>query len=336
MRKYVVKDSFGLENLMQVEEEAPQPGPGQVSLKMKAMSLNYRDLLMVQGLYDPRQPLPVTPLSDGVGEVAAVGEGVTRAKEGDRVCPTFFQRWIKGEPDHDELRSTLGSPLDGALTEYMVIDEAGLVHPPQHLSDEEAAALPCAGVTAWTSLVTLGNIKAGDTVLVLGSGGESIFSLQFAKLHGADVIATTSSLWKMEKLKKLGATEVVNYKEDEGWGKTVRKMTGGRGVDHVVEVGGAGTLAQSLRAISFREKISLIGVLSGAAESLNILPIVMQGVTVQGIFVGHRTSFEDMNRAIETHQMKPVVDKVFSFGEAGEAFQYMKDGKHFGKICIKV
>lgn len=336
MKKYVIRDSFGFDNLVMVDEMTPEPCPGRVVVRMKAVALNFRDLMVVQGLYNPRQKLPLVPLSDGVGEVVAAGEGVTRAKVGDRVCTTFFQRWWKGDPTADELRSTLGSPADGALAEFMELDEQGLVHAPAHLTDEEAATLPCAGVTAWTALSTLGGVKAGDTVLTLGTGGVSIFALQFAGLLGARAIATSSSNEKIQRLSQMGAAHVINYKDDPNWGQTAKELSGGEGVDHVIEVGGAGTLEQSLQAVKIRGRVSLIGVLSGVDAKISLRAIFMRGIRVQGIFVGPRSSFEDMNRAIAMHHSRPVVDRVFPFEEAREAMRYMASGKHFGKVCIRV
>ncbi len=336
MRAIVVEGAFGLENLREVERPEPRPGPGEVLLRMRATSLNYRDLLMVRGHYDPRQPLPLVPLSDGVGEVLELGEGVTRVALGDRVCPLFAQRWLSGPARKESMRSTLGGPLDGTLRERMVLSEESLVHVPEHLSDEEAACLPCAALTAWSALVTYGEVKAGDTVLVLGSGGVAVFAVQFARLLGARVIATSSSDEKLERLRTLGARHVINYRTNPDWGKTVRQLTDDRGVDHVVEVGGAGSLAQSLRAVRPDGTVSLIGVLSGTKAPLDILPILMNNLRVQGILVGHRDGFEAMNRAIEAHGLRPVVDRVFPFHEAREAFTYLASGAHFGKVCLRV
>lgn len=336
MRAVEVQGSFGLENVVVAEREAPAPGPGEVLLGMKASSLNYRDLLMVQGHYDPRQPLPLIPCSDGVGVVEALGEGVTRVAVGDRVCPIFAQSWLAGGPERDRIRSTLGGPIDGTLTEKMVVSAESVVQVPAHLTDEEAACLPCAGVTAWSALITLGQLQAGDTVLLQGTGGVSIFALQFAKQAGAKVIITSSSDEKLERAKELGADHTINYKTEEEWGKVARNLTGKRGVDHVVEVGGAQTLKQSLKAIRPGGTISMIGVLSGTASKVNLLPILMQQVKVQGVLVGHRDSFEAMNRAITLHESRPVVDRVFPLDEIQDAFGWMKDGKHFGKICVKM
>lgn len=336
MKVIEIQEGFGLENLQIAERPSPRPGPGQILLQMKAASLNYRDLLMIQGHYNPRQPLPLIPCSDGVGEVLEVGEGVRRVKAGDRVATLFAQRWLAGEPDQEKLRSSLGGPLDGTLAERMVLDADGVVPVPSHLSDAQVATLPCAALTAWSALVTQGGVKAGDTVLVQGTGGVSIFALQFARLLGARVILTSSSDEKLERARGLGAHETLNYRTDPRWGASALALTDGRGVDHVVEVGGAGTLEQSLKAVRFGGAISVIGVLSGVSAPLNILPILMKNVRLQGILVGHRESFEAMNRAIEVARLEPVVDKTFPFTEARQALELMARGSHFGKICLEL
>ena len=326
--------SFGLDGLAEAARPLPEPGPGQVRLRMRAASLNYRDLLTIKGLYNPRQPLPLVPLSDGVGVVEALGPGVSRWKVGDRACPIFAQEWLCGPPAREALRSTLGGPLDGTLAEFMVVGEQGLVPAPAHLSDPEAACLPCAALTAWNALVTLGGAKPGETVLVLGTGGVSIFALQFARLLGARVIATTSKKEKEERLRGLGAQAVLDYREEPKWGRKVRELSGG-GVDLVVEVGGAGTLEQSLQALRPGGRISLIGVLSGARSQVDVIPILMNQVRVQGVFVGSRENFLDMNRAVSFHGLRPVVDRVFPFREAREALAYLESGRHFGKVCLE-
>jgi NADPH:quinone reductase-like Zn-dependent oxidoreductase len=303
---------------------------------MRAFSLNYRDLMVVKGVYNPKQRLPLVPLSDGVGKVAAVGEGVTRVKVGDRVAGIFMQKWLCGEVTEDKARSSLGAQAEGVLAEYVVLHEDGVVRVPEHLTDEEAATLPCAAVTAWHALVTEGGVGPGDTVLILGTGGVSVFGLQFARLAGARVIATSSSDAKLERVAQLGASDGINYKKNPEWDKTVRSLTGGAGVDHVVEVGGAGTLPQSLRAVRMGGRISLIGVLAEGGNQMNPLPILMKNVRVQGIYVGSREMFETMNRAIALHQLRPIVDRVFAFQEIREALRHMESGAHFGKICIHI
>lgn len=334
MKAYEIVGSFGMENLKSVERPDPVPGHGQVLLRMKAVSLNFRDSMMIRGHYNPRQPLPLVPCSDGVGEVVGVGEGVDRVNLGDRVATVFCQSWISGGPTAEKLAGTLGGPIDGTLSELMVLDAQGVVPVPSHLSDVEGATLPCAAVTAWSALAELGKVSAGDTVLVQGTGGVSIFALQFASILGARVIATSSSDEKLDRLRSMGVWATLNYADDPQWGKTVRSLTGGRGVDHIVEVGGAGTLAQSLRAITTGGTISVIGVLSGISSEFNIIPLLMQQLKLQGILVGSREGFERMNRAIEANEIRPVIDRVFDFNETPEAFAYMASGAHFGKVCI--
>ncbi|HLJ95844.1 MAG TPA: NAD(P)-dependent alcohol dehydrogenase [Gemmataceae bacterium] len=328
--------AFGADSLTLTERPEPKPGPGQVLLQMRAFSLNYRDLMVVQGIYNPKQRLPLVPLSDGVGKVVATGAGVNRVKVGDRVAGIFMQKWLSGEISEEKARSSLGAQAEGVLAEYVVLDQDGVVTVPEHLSDEEAATLPCAAVTAWHALVSEHGVKPGDTVLILGTGGVSLFALQFSRLAGARVIATSSSKAKLERVQQLGASDGINYRDNPEWDKAVRTLTGGLGVDHVVEVGGAGTLPQSLRAVRMGGRISLIGVLAGGAGSVNPLPILMKNVRVQGIYVGSREMFEAMNRAIALHQMHPVVDRVFAFEEIREALRTMESAGHFGKICLRI
>jgi NADPH:quinone reductase-like Zn-dependent oxidoreductase len=326
---------FGIDNLALVERERPVPKAGEVLVKIRAASLNYRDLRMVQGTYNPKLKMPVVPFSDGAGEVAEVGESVTRFKAGDRVCPIFMQGWFDGEVTYEKARTALGGDLDGVLREYAVFDEQGLVKIPEHLSFEEAAALPCAGVTAWHALAVSGDLKAGDTVLTLGTGGVSIFALQFAKALGATVISTSSSDEKLERVKQLGADHTINYKAHEDWDGVVKELTGKRGVDHVVEVGGAGTLQRSLSAVKMGGHIALIGVVAGRGD-FNPMQIFMKTIKLQGIFVGSRRMFEEMNAAISLHKLKPVIDKVFQFEQVPEALKYMESAAHLGKIVVNV
>ena len=307
--------------------------PKQIRICLRAMSLNYRDLLMLRGHYNPHLPLPLTPLSDGVGQVVEIGEQVTRFTKGNRVCLSFCQDWISGAPDSKTLKTTLGGPINGVLAEEIVIQEHGAVLAPSHLTDEEAACLPCASLTAWSALFTYASLRPKDTVLLLGSGGVSIFALQLAKAAGANVIITSSSDQKLERARKLGADDTINYKKDPNWGKTIKKRTGG--VDHVVEVGGANTLAQSIKATRPGGQIALIGVLSGTQKKLNLLPILMQNIRIQGIFVGHRQGFEAMNQFITKKNIRPIIDRTFTFQQAKQAFTYLSKGVHFGKIVIK-
>ncbi|EEF62724.1 zinc-dependent alcohol dehydrogenase family protein [Pedosphaera parvula] len=326
---------FGLESLAMAERPMPKPAAGQALVKMRAVSLNFRDLMMVKGHYNPKLKMPLVPLSDGVGEVVEVGPGAKRVKVGDRVCGIFMQRWLAGGVSDEVADSALGGAINGVAAEYVLFDEDGLVQVPKHLTDEEAATLPCAAVTAWNAVMVSGRVKAGDTVLLQGTGGVSLFALQFAKLHNARVIITSSSDDKLERAKKLGADELINYKTTPDWEEKARGLTHKTGVDHIVEVGGAGTLAKSLRAVCAGGHIALIGVLTGGGE-VNPIPILMKSVRVQGIYVGSREMFEAMNRAIEQSQLRPVVDKVFRFEELPQALKYMETGAHFGKIVVKI
>ncbi len=334
MKAYEVRQ-FGIENLVQVQRAEPQPGANEVLVKFHAASLNYRDLMFVKGVYNPKARLPAVPFSDGSGEVVAVGGDVKKWKAGDRVCPIFTQTWIEGPLSIEKRRTTLGAgDLDGVLREFGTFDENGLIEVPGHLSYEEAATLPCAAVTAWNALVVSGNLKAGDSVLTLGTGGVSVFALQFAKMHGARVIVTSSSDKKLEKAKDLGADEIINYKRTPDWDKEVLSLTNRIGVDHVVEVGGAGTLSRSLNSVRIGGHVAVIGVLAGAGD-FDPRSILMKAVRMQGILVGSRRMFEEMNSAIEGNRLKPVIDKTFAFNEACDALRHMESRLHFGKIVVR-
>ena len=336
MKVVEIGAGFGLDQLRIAERPEPKPGPGQLLLRMRAASLNYRDLLTVTGRYNPKQPLPLVPCSDGAGQVVSVGEGVSRVAVGDRVATLFAQGWISGEPDRDKLRSTLGGPLDGTLTELMVLDQNGVVRVPDHLSDEEAATLPCAAVTAWSALTTPGPVGAGEVVVAQGTGGVSIFALQLARAPGRPGDRHVEQRREARAGPRSGRLGDDQLSSSSPTGaEAVRKLTGGRGADLVVEVGGAGTLAQSLDAVRIGGRIALIGVLSGTTAKLNLIPVLMKQVRVQGLLVGDRERFESMNRAIAQHGMRPVVDRVFAFDEVRAALEHMADGKHFGKICIR-
>jgi NADPH:quinone reductase-like Zn-dependent oxidoreductase len=335
MKVYEVRQ-FGIENLVLAERADPQRVAKEVVVKFHAVSLNFRDLRFIKGVYNPNARLPAVPCSDGAGEVVAVGAEVKRWKVGDRVCTIFTQGWLEGSLSIEKRRTALGAgDLDGVLREYGAFDENGLIEVPGHLSFEEAATLPCAAVTAWNALIVSGKLKAGDTVLILGTGGVSIFALQFAKMHGARVIVTSSSDQKLAKAKDLGANEFINYKKIVDWDKEVLRLTNRIGVDHVVEVGGAGTLSKSLNAVRIGGHVAVIGVLAGAGE-FDPRSILMKAVRMQGILVGSRRMFGEMNRAIEGNQLKPVIDKAFTFKEAAEALRYMESGSHFGKIVIRL
>lgn len=335
MKVWEIQGSFGLDNLCAAERPEPAPGPGELLLAVRAVSLNHRDLTTVLGVYNPKQPLPLIPCSDAAAEVVAVGEGVDRFAPGDRVCPLFAPRWLAGEPERERLRATLGGPLDGTLAERIAVPAEAAVAIPAHLSDEEAATLPCAALTAWSAVVTLGRTAPGDVVVVLGTGGVSLFALQFARLAGAEVIVTSSSPAKLERARELGATAGIDYRAEPDWARRVKELTGGRGADLVVEVGGAGTLAQSLHAVRMGGTVAMIGALSGPAAPLSVIPILMRQVRVQGVLVGHREGFEAMNRAIAAHRLRPVVDRVFPFDDAPATFRHLASGGHFGKVVVR-
>ncbi len=328
--------SFGLENLELATLPDPKPGRGEVLVKVHAVSLNYRDLMIVLGQYNPRMHLPRIPCSDGAGEVAAVGEGVTRVAVGDRVAGIFMQNWIDGEADATKIRGALGGDIDGMLAEYVVLREQGVVRVPDHWSMEEAATLPCAAVTAWNAVVHVGRVKAGDVVLTQGTGGVSIFALQFAKMLGARVLGMSGSDEKLQRAKQLGLNAGVNYRATPEWDAWVMEQTGGRGADLVVEVGGAGTFSRSLRSLRIGGAVAQIGVLSQSTEGLEIPLLLHRQVKLQGIYVGSRAHFEEMNRAIAKSHLKPVIDEVFSFGEAPQALRRMQAGTHFGKLAIRL
>ena len=329
--KAIELQANGFDGLKLVDRDIPTPGPNQIVLKMKAASLNFRDLANV--LYG-RYRTPYVPLSDGCGIVEAVGEGVTRVKTGDRVAPSFFQKWISGRPDPATQATSLGGPIDGCLSEYMILSEEGVTKVPSFLTDEQVATLPCAGLTAWRSLVVEGEIKPGETVVVQGTGGVSIFGLQFAKAAGATVIATSSSDEKLARAKALGADHLINYKEKPDWAKEVRTITGGRGADHIVEVGGAGTFVKSLEAVRTGGHVSIIGVLSGITQDIPIALIMGSNIKVKGITVGSRVMAEEMCAAIDASKIQPVVDKVIPFKDAVKAFELMQGQGHFGKIVL--
>ena len=334
MKALVICNGFGLDNLAVADHPDPVPGPGQVVVRVRAASLNYRDLLIAKGLYNPRLPLPRVLGSDGAGEVAAVGDGVTRWAVGDRVVGCFFQGWAGGPISEAATKSALGGDRDGVIAELALLDEGGLVPLPGGLSFEEAATLPCAAVTAWHAL-TAGGSGPGKTVLLQGTGGVSIFALQFAKALGARVLITSGSDEKLARALSLGADAGTNYKTAPDWDKWARAQTGGAGVDLVVEVGGAGTLERSARAARMGGFVALIGVLSGGG-AFNPMAVLMRSITLRGIFVGSRAQFEDMNRLVVGKGLRPVVDRVFPLAEAADALRHLESGSHFGKVVVGV
>ncbi|MCG8598505.1 MAG: NAD(P)-dependent alcohol dehydrogenase [Kiloniellales bacterium] len=334
MKAYEIISAEGIDALALNARPEPKPGPGQVLVRLRASSINYRDLLNI--LDPPARGIayPRIPNSDGAGEVVEVGPGVTRFAAGDRVAGCFFQRWPAGGITAEAMASALGGALDGLLAEYAVLEEDGVVAVPDHLSFEAAATLPCAALTAWHILVGMGRIKAGDTVLTLGTGGVSIFALQFAVQQGARVIVTSSSDDKLARARELGAWRTVNYRSIPDWGQAVVELTGGRGADVVVEVGGAGTLEKSIQAVRVGGRIGLVGVLTGGR--IDPTSVMRKSIRLQGIYVGSREMFEAMNRAIAAGGLTPVIDRSFGFDEARAAYQHMQGGGHFGKIVITI
>lgn len=335
MRAYELPKRTGIDDITLVERPMPKPGLRQALVKVSACSLNFRDLAIVLGTYRAPVRDNVIPLSDGAGEVVETGPGVTRVKKGDRVAASFFPRWMGGPIRAEKVQQALGGSADGMLAEYVVLEEDALLKLPEHFSFEDGATLPCAGLTAWQALTVHGRTAPGDIVLMQGTGGVSIFALQFAKLLGAVTIVTSSSDEKLARAKALGADHTINYRTTPEWDKAALDITGGYGVDQVVEVGGSRTLEQSLRAVRIGGRVSVIGVLTGAGE-INPTLILGRRANVQGMSVGSVEMFEAMNRAIGSAKLKPVIDKVFAFNEAREAFRYLESAKHFGKIVVKV
>jgi NADPH:quinone reductase-like Zn-dependent oxidoreductase len=326
--------SFGIDSLEFVERSIPQPGPGEVLVRIHAVSINYRDLLMVKGLYNPKMKLPRIPCSDGAGEVAAVGEGVTQWKKGDRVAGAFMQNWLDGPPTPAKVKGALGGDIDGMLAEFRCLKETGLVALPAHLSFAEAAALPCAAVTAWNALAA-GNVKPGATVLILGTGGVSIFALQLAKLMGVRVLGISGSNEKLERARSLGLDAGINYREPPAWERWAMDQTGGEGVDLVVEVGGVGTLPRSLGAIRMGGVIAQIGVLAAQPDPLPLTLILHKQARIQGIYVGSHKDFEEMNKAISLTALRPVIE-CFPWSQAPQVLARMEAASHFGKLVLTV
>ena len=334
MKAYEIVGEGGIDTLTLNERPDPKPGPGEVLVRMRASSINYRDLMTVEdpgprGIHYPR-----IPNSDGAGEVLEIGEGVSRFNVGDKVCGTFFQGWIDGPITARDMANALGGSAEGMLAERRVLHENGLVSMPEGLSFEEASTLPCAALTAWHSLVEVGGVKAGDTVLMLGTGGVSVVALQLCKMLGARAVITSSSEEKLARAKTLGAWETVNYRTNPDWDKAVLDLTGGLGVDHTVEVGGAGTLEKSITATKVGGSVGLIGVLTGG--QINPTLVMRKSIRLQGIYVGSRRMFEEMNRAIEHHVMRPVIDKVHDFDDAHAAYHAVRAAGHFGKLVIRI
>jgi len=329
-------EAFGLDHLKRAERLAPEPGADEVMIRVRAVSLNYRDLLVVQGKYNPRMTLPRVPLSDGAGEVVSVGAEVSAWKPGDRVVVPFMPGWLDGELSAAKSASALGGDVDGQLREFATVRADALLPLPPHLGFEQAATLPCAAVTAWNGLFVSGNLQPSQTLLLQGTGGVSLFGLQFGRMAGATIILISSSDAKLERARAMGAHHTINYRTEPDWEKRVLEITGGRGVDLTLEVGGAGTLSKTLRATGYAGHVSLIGVLSGIAGEVQIGHILHKALTIRGIYVGSRAMFKAMNDAITQHRLEPVIDRVFSFDESPDAFRLLESAQHFGKIVIRI
>lgn len=340
MRAWSLQGQFGLSNLRLDSRDEPTPAPGEVVVAVNAVSLNYRDHLMVEGAYNPRQPLPLVPCSDGVGRVVALGPPLPGAPcpfaVGDRVAGLFCQDWHDGPPSAAAIRATLGGPLDGMLATHRALPWRGLSAVPDYLDDEQAATLPCAALTAWSALFEEARLEPGAAVLLQGTGGVSLFALQLARAAGLRVIITSSSDEKLERARALGAAVGINYRSEPDWGAAAKRAAGGDGVDLVVEVGGAGTLAQSLRAVRVGGTVAQIGILAGRTGAIDLAPLLMRNVRLQGVLVGSAARFARMCRALAEHRIEPVVDRVFAFEEAPAAFTHLASGAHFGKVVVRV
>ncbi|MBV8072180.1 MAG: NAD(P)-dependent alcohol dehydrogenase [Acidobacteriaceae bacterium] len=335
MKAFEIQE-FGIDKLAFVDREDPAaPASGEVLVRLTAASLNYRDLMIVKGVYNPKLKRPLIPLSDAAGVVEKIGPGVSRFKEGDRVAGCFFPEWPDGPPAPEKVRPALGGSIDGVLRQRMLFRQDGLVRVPSSLSDEQAATLPCAGLTAWHALFEHLDSRPGETVLIQGTGGVSIFALQFAHAAGMRTIVTSSSDEKLQRAKQLGANETINYKTSPDWDEAARKLIP-EGVGHVIEVGGSDTMPRSLRALRMHGTVSVIGVLSGVEPAVGPRDLLINSLRIQGIYVGSRAMFERMNEAIELHRIRPVVDRMFPWTEFKQALRYMEGQQHFGKICLKI
>lgn len=334
--KVAVAEPLGLDHLRIIDRPEPRPGAGEVLVRLRAASLNYRDLIAIEGGYGSQQKRSdLVPLSDGAGDIVDLGPGVTRWRVGDRVVGCFFASWQGGPPNEERLSRNLGASVDGVACEYRVFGEDAILPIPPHLDHIEAAALPCAALTAWVAVVEQHATKPGATVLTQGSGGVALFALQFANAAGADVVATSSAPEKLDRLRALGARHLINYREDANWGQTAFKLAGG-GVDLVIDTGGAQTLSQSFRAVRVGGAVSIIGVVSGAKHPLHIPILIAKYITLKPVIVGSRDDFAAMLKAVERHQMRPVIDRVFPFADLRAALDYLKSGQHFGKVCVEM
>ena len=338
MRAYVItKGCTSLEGIRSTTRPDPQAGAGQIQVRMRAAALNYRDLMVARGMYigGPLSADTIA-LSDGAGEVTAIGPGVTRFRVGDRVAGTFFRGWQDGPAPGDPMVALGAPPADGVLAEQVLFDEQDAVAVPAHLSMEAAATLPCAGVTAWHALIENGRVRPGETVLIIGTGGVSMFALQFARLAGARVVVISSSEEKLQRVRAMGAEGTINYKATPDWERAVLAFNNGRGADHIIEVGGAGTLARSVACVAPGGCIALIGAVSGFGAEINPFGLLGKQAGIRGVYVGSRGHFERMNAAIASHKLEPVIDKVFAFDDAPAAFHHLAQGLHLGKVVIRL
>ncbi len=337
MRTYEVElATRSIDGLSLRERPSRAPRDGEVRVRLRAASLNFRDLLIAKGLYPVGGDFTrLVPVSDAAGEVIDVGPGVTRFAPGDRVVTSFFQGWLDGPLTYPAMNTSLGGAIDGVLADEFVLSEQGLVAMPDAVSFDDAATLPCAGVTAWHALVESGQVRAGQTVLLLGTGGVSIFGLQIAKAKGARVIITSSSDEKLARAKAMGADGLINYKTTPDWERQVLELTGGAGADHVLETGGAGTLPKSLQSVAIHGQVNIIGVFTGLENKIDFLPVLIKTARIQGIFVGSRAMLETLITEYATRTIRPVIDKVFGFEQALEAYHYMDAAQHFGKVLIR-
>lgn len=335
MKVYELHPDEGFAGLRLVDRPAATTlGAHDVRVRIRAVSLNYRDLAIAKA--PRRRPVPIVPTSDGAGEVISVGAEVTRVKVGDRVAAAFFPTWLEGglRPEHHG--QALGGSIDGMLAEEVVLPDTGWVRIPSRWSFEQAATLPCAGVTSWNALFEAASLKVGDRLLVQGTGGVSIFALQLARASGASVIATSSSAGKLARLEQMGAVATIDYRANANWGDAVREASGGTGVDVAVEVGGAGTFDQSVKALRFGGTMSLLGVLAGTQGTINTYAVLQKGLRVHGVYVGSVAMFEALVRALEASAIEPVIDRVFPFADARVAYEYLASGAHVGKVVIRV
>jgi NADPH:quinone reductase-like Zn-dependent oxidoreductase len=335
MKAWLLKD-FGLDNLVVGEVDAPTPKPGELLVKVSAVSLNYRDKAIVDGIYEPHLvPKPLIPVSDAAGVVVATGVGVSRFKVGDRVNSHLYSRWLDGAPGPDEPMHCIGMPLPGGLAEYMILHEDGAVAAPATMSDEEASTLPIAALTAWYSLMDVGRLQSGQTVLVQGTGGVSIFAAQIAIAHGARVIATSSNDANLAKMKALGVSAGINYRAHPDWEKNVLELTGGKGVDITIDVAGGNVLNQSVLATKVAGVVAQVGFLTGQTTALELMPVIFRQTAIRGIAVAPRASFDRMNPFLDQHRIKPIIDRIYRFDEAVQAYEHLARGA-FGKIAIKI